>query len=101
MADLPFASASASPEELSKVIYDTGKESISDKLGTFDNATALTNKVIKEAVRALLHNQDKFAGEAQARKAPSYVGLCRAELAIITVGPKSYCSTASKGKCDE
>lgn len=96
MADLPFASASASPEELSKVIYDTGKESISDKLGTFDNATALTNKVIKQAQRLLEHNKDKFAGEAQARKAPSYVGLCRADLLWIEVGPKSYCSTAGK-----
>ncbi|KAK9825146.1 hypothetical protein WJX81_004814 [Elliptochloris bilobata] len=65
MADLPFHSSSASPEELSKVIYDSGKESIEDKLGTFDNAEALTNKVIKEAVKHLEHAKDKFAGEAQ------------------------------------
>ena len=69
MADLPFASASASPEELGKVIFDNGKESISDKLGTFDNATAIRNKIIKEAVKRLEHDKDKFAGEAQARKA--------------------------------
>ena len=71
MADLPFASASASPEELSKVIYDAGKESISDKLGTFDNATALTNKVIKLAAKELAAHGNVCAGEAQAREAPT------------------------------
>ena len=73
MADLPFASASASPEELSRVIYDAGKESISDKLGTFDNSLALTNKVIKSSVKVLESNNDRFKGEAQARKAPNWL----------------------------
>ena len=63
--DLPFHSASASPEELAKAIWEAGKESIADKLGTFDNSLVLTNKVIKEGARGLEQSNDKFAPEAQ------------------------------------
>ena len=66
--DLPFHSSSASPEELAQIIYDAGKDSVKDKLGTFDNSEALVNKIIKEAARHLEHAQDKCAGEAQVWK---------------------------------
>jgi hypothetical protein len=75
-ADLPFHSASASPEELAKAIWEAGKESIADKLGTFDNSLVVTNKVIKEGARGLEHSNDKFAPEAQVTHAATSQQLC-------------------------
>lgn len=75
-ADLPFHSASASPEELAKAIWEAGKESIADKLGTFDNSLVLTNKVIKEGARGLEQSNDKFAPEAQVMHAATPQQLC-------------------------